>query len=155
MIAYEIQLRYVIRDKIQSETKSSLRQNLRKRFFRKNILLEKKIIRKKFVSNVVSDFQCTKCTKRQIHTAIHASLYIILAHPVYNTALKSFHLFISVAFQLTVHEDSFLQNTLNRAKSGRIKSLQKLPESVDDSRYNSNTKSLEQLYKCNFLRLQK
>ena len=27
MIAYEIQLRYVIRDKIQSETKSSLRQN--------------------------------------------------------------------------------------------------------------------------------
>ena len=65
MIAYEIQLRYVIRDKIQSETK----------FSPKKILSEKKdVIRKKyswifsqteFVSDCilsgtefVSDFQC-------------------------------------------------------------------------------------------------
>ena len=54
MIAYEIQLQYVIRDKIQSETKS---QN----FF----LLEKRICQKKKILgfplglNFVSDFQCT------------------------------------------------------------------------------------------------
>ena len=45
MIAYEIQLRYVIRDKIQSETKSSLRQNS---------VRDKKIC---FGLNFVSDFQ--------------------------------------------------------------------------------------------------
>ena len=55
MVAYEIQLRYVIRDKIrdkiQTETKSSQRQN----FF-----VKKNFVRKKIVLDVVSDFQCTK-----------------------------------------------------------------------------------------------
>ena len=59
MIAYEIQLRYVIQDKIQSETKFSPRKNLRKYFLSekrwKKILLEKK-----FVSDIVWDFQCAK-----------------------------------------------------------------------------------------------
>ena len=65
MIAYRIQLRYVIRDKIQSETKSSLRkiqsktklgprQNPRiffqtKFFFHKNIFIGKKILLEKFL----------------------------------------------------------------------------------------------------------
>ena len=60
MIAYEIQLRYVIRDKIQSETKSSQRQYLRKIFFQKKYFVGKKLVRKKFVLDVVSDFQCAK-----------------------------------------------------------------------------------------------
>ena len=47
MIAYEIQQRYVIRDKIQSETKFGPRQNLR-------IFIGKKFVRKKF-SDFVSD----------------------------------------------------------------------------------------------------
>ena len=48
MTACEIQLRYVIRDKIQSETKSSLRQNLSKIFFVSKIFCLEKIVRKKF-----------------------------------------------------------------------------------------------------------
>ena len=51
MIAYEIQLQYVIRDKIQSETKFSPRQNLRIFFFPtkfffagKNFFIRKKIL---------------------------------------------------------------------------------------------------------------
>ena len=50
MIAYEIQLQYVIRDKIQSEKKSE-----KKIFLSGKILLEKKI-----VLDVVLDFQCAK-----------------------------------------------------------------------------------------------
>ena len=53
MIAYEIQLWYVIRDKnrdkIQSEKKSE-----------KKFCSLEKIVRKRFVSDVVSDFQCAK-----------------------------------------------------------------------------------------------
>ena len=42
MIAYKIQLQYVIQDQIQSKTKFSLRKNLRKNFFCwKKILSEK------------------------------------------------------------------------------------------------------------------
>ena len=46
MIAHEIQLGYVIRGKIQSETKSRLRQNPSKIFLSEKILLEKIIVSK-------------------------------------------------------------------------------------------------------------
>ena len=49
MIAYEIQLRYVIRDKIQSETKSSPRKNPRKIF-----VCWKKNFQKKYLSQMLS-----------------------------------------------------------------------------------------------------
>ena len=52
MIAYEIQMRYVIRDKIQSETNS-----VKEKIQEKKILLKKKIFRKKFVLDFVSDWQ--------------------------------------------------------------------------------------------------
>ena len=75
MIEYEIQLRYVIRgkiqsesvlDKIQSKTKFSLRKI--QEFFQKKYCWKKKFVGKKilrfflrlnFVLDVVSDFQCT------------------------------------------------------------------------------------------------
>ena len=50
MIAYEIQLRYVIRDKIQSEKKSE----------EKIFCWKKELSEKKFVSDIVLDFQCAK-----------------------------------------------------------------------------------------------
>ena len=69
MIAYEIQLWHVIWNKIQSETKSE----------KKKTFCQKKKC-KKFVSAIVSDFQCAKwavsdksmliITKRHTHTAI-------------------------------------------------------------------------------------
>ena len=55
IIAYEIQLQYVIQDKIQSEKKSE-----KKIFCRKNNFARKKIVRKKFVLDIVLDFQCAK-----------------------------------------------------------------------------------------------
>ena len=81
MIACEIQLRYVIRDKIrdkiQYKTKSSPRQFFF--FVRKKNFVRKKIV-SDLVSDVVSDFHCTFfelsdksmliITKRYIHTAI-------------------------------------------------------------------------------------
>ena len=70
MIGYEIQLRYLIRDKIQSE----------KKFVKKKIFCRKNCLKKNIVSDVVSDFQCAKCavsyksmliiTKQYIYTAI-------------------------------------------------------------------------------------
>ena len=51
MIAYEIQLRYVIRDKIHSETKFSLRKNLRKSLV---FFVKQKIVRKKILSWTLS-----------------------------------------------------------------------------------------------------
>ena len=59
MITYEIQLRCVIRDKIQSETKFSLSQNpvedkIREKYF----LLAKHFYWEKVVLDVVLDFQC-------------------------------------------------------------------------------------------------
>ena len=66
MIAYEIQLHYVNRDKIQFETKFSPRKNLRKIFFvGKQILLDKKIVRKNLswmlsrISSAQSEFSRT------------------------------------------------------------------------------------------------
>ena len=64
MIAYEIQLRYVIWDKIQSETKFSPRQNPRFFFLTiffvcKRIFIGKKLLVFCFGLNFVSDFQCT------------------------------------------------------------------------------------------------
>ena len=43
MIAYEVQLQYVIWDKIQFETKNSVRDKIQEKHF----LLEKKIVQKK------------------------------------------------------------------------------------------------------------
>ena len=54
MIAYKIQLRYVIRDKIQSKTKFNLRKNLGiKKIVGKKLSEEKKIVRKK-MSQILS-----------------------------------------------------------------------------------------------------
>ena len=39
-----------------------------------------------------------------------------------------------LSFKLKVQEDKFLQNTLNRAQIGRIKNLEKLATTVDDSK---------------------
>ena len=50
MIVYEIQRRYVIRDKIQSKKKSEKKIFCQKRNF----------VRKKFFSDIVSDFQHAK-----------------------------------------------------------------------------------------------
>ena len=42
--------------------------------------------------------------------------------------------FFFALFKLKVEEDKFLQNTLNRAQIGRIKNLEKLATTVDDSK---------------------
>ena len=58
MIAYEIQLRYAIQDKIQSETENSVRDKIQFEIKseKKKKIVRKKIVRKKFVLDVVSDF---------------------------------------------------------------------------------------------------
>ena len=60
MIAHEIQLQNVIRDKIQSETKFSPKQNtvrdkfsLKKNFVRKKFLSEKNFVREKILNFVL------------------------------------------------------------------------------------------------------
>ena len=83
MIAYEIQLRYVIRDKIQSETKSE-----KKNFLSEKRFCQKKIVRKKFVPYIVSDFQCAKwavsdksmliITKWCVHSATRLEVQIVV-----------------------------------------------------------------------------
>ena len=62
MIADEIQLRHVIRDKIQSETIFPVQDKIQseKKSEKNSFLSERKIVRKKIVSDVVSDFQCAK-----------------------------------------------------------------------------------------------
>ena len=54
MIAYEIQLRYVIRDRMRDKIQSE------KKNIGRNILLEEKLSEIKIVSDIVSDFQCAK-----------------------------------------------------------------------------------------------
>ena len=56
MIAYQIQLRYVIREKIQSETKNSVRNKIQsKTKSEKNVfLLEKNFVRKTIVRKKLS-----------------------------------------------------------------------------------------------------
>ena len=60
MSAYEIQLRYVIRDKIQSETNSA-RDKIQEIIFGQNFVRKKYFSEKRFGLglNFVSDFQCT------------------------------------------------------------------------------------------------
>ena len=61
MIVYEIQLQYVIQDQIQSETKSSPRQNsIWEKNWRKDFIAKKENCWKKIVSDFVSDWQCSK-----------------------------------------------------------------------------------------------
>ena len=84
MIAYEIQLRYLIRgkiwDKIQSGTKFSKFSPRQNPVWDKIFFCWKKLSGKIFVSDIVSDFQCAKwavldklmliITKRCMHTAM-------------------------------------------------------------------------------------
>ena len=58
MIAYEIQLQCIIREK--SETKLSPRKNPRERFLSEKKNCPKNNCQKKNVSDSVSDFQCIK-----------------------------------------------------------------------------------------------
>ena len=53
MIAYQIQLRYVIRDKIRDKVQSKI---LEKYFLSEKNFVGKNIVKKKIVSDVVSDF---------------------------------------------------------------------------------------------------
>ena len=86
MIAYEIQLRYVIRDKIQSEAKYSPRQNSVREKSEKNIFCQKKNLLEKnclgfclgLTETKVSDKSMIIITKRFFHTTI---MYIFQCCP--------------------------------------------------------------------------
>ena len=85
MIAYEIQLRCVIRDKIQSETKSDnffsdkISFCWEKIFIGKNILLEKKILRFCLGLNFVLDFQCALFELSQTNRCLSSQSGIYVA----------------------------------------------------------------------------
>ena len=89
MIAYEIQLRHVIRDKIQSETKFSQRQNpvqdkfqsekkSKKNFFTKKIFVRKKILSETNLSQTLSQISSAQSELSQTNQCLSSlsSMYV-------------------------------------------------------------------------------